>query len=103
MLLPDDKDELELVALTPEPPDTSCQPISESALEGPSPLLSLMMLLLPLLLLLLLLLLLFLLLLPCATSWWSMSLSTIGMWVAATVARVELWIVALGDHQRHCV
>ena len=82
MLLPDDKDELESVALTGEPPDTSCQPISESALEGPSLLLSPMLLLQPLLLLLLLVLLLLLLLLPCATSWWSMSLSTIVMWVA---------------------
>ena len=77
VLLPHDVDESESVALTVEPIHTSCPPLSESAPEGPSLLLSLLMLLLLLPLLLLLLL-----LLSCATSWCSMSLSTMGIHIS---------------------
>ena len=54
----------------------SCPPLSESAPEGPSVLLSL--------LLLLLLVLLLLLLLPRATTWCSMSLLTMGILINLT-------------------
>ena len=35
VLLPNDEDELESLALIVEPPDTACPPLSESAPEGP--------------------------------------------------------------------